>query len=153
LSLPVFFLVYTRGVVVLEDLFLILDEYVLIILYDAHAVSFYLLLVEVLLNSHGVVLVGLTLNLLQKFLLVSVELQVLEHLILVVLFFRFVKIVHVQLPNEGRVVIVFEVFGEHFFLQFSLVNDHEGVALWRPANDVLQVISFQNFEDFEKKSR
>ena len=104
---------------------LILDIYVLIILRYIHALRVFSLFVKVLLNPHRVILVGLTLNFLQKFLLVSVELQVLEHLILIILSLRFMKIVHIELPHKRGVIVMFEIFRKDFFLQFGLVYHHK----------------------------
>jgi hypothetical protein len=92
--------------------------------------------VKVLLNPHRVILVGLTLDFLQKFLLVSVELQVLEHLILIILSLRFMKIVHIELPHKRGVIVMFEIFRKDFFLQFGLVYHHKRVSLGGPAYNV-----------------
>ena len=50
---------------------------------------------------------------------------------------HFVKAVHIELADEGRVIFVFVVNREHLFCEFGNVSDVYGISLRSPLNDRL----------------
>ena len=48
----------------------------------------------------------------------------------------FVEAVHVELSNEGCVVIMLEELGDQLPCEFVLVNDDERITLVRPPNEI-----------------
>jgi len=50
--------------------------------------------------------------------------------------FRFVEIVHVQLANKRREVVVFEVFWKNFFREFIYIFYNEGISFLVPGDDI-----------------
>jgi hypothetical protein len=50
-----------------------------------------------------------------------------------------VEAVHVELTDEGRVVFVFVVDGEHFFCELRDVVDVQGIARGGPAEGAVDV--------------
>jgi len=53
-----------------------------------------------------------------------------------VILLRFVEIVHIELANKRRKVVVFEVFGQNFFRELIYVFHNKGISLFIPRNDV-----------------
>lgn len=53
------------------------------------------------------------------------------------------KAVHVELPNEGSVVVVFEKVRYQLLGEFVLVKNNEGVALFGPPDQVRVLVVVQ----------
>lgn len=49
----------------------------------------------------------------------------------------FVEIIHIQLPHEGRKVIVFEVLRQNSFSKFIGLFHYEAITCFIPTNDVV----------------
>lgn len=114
----------------------ILNEKILIVLYNRVAGMHHIRLYDSLLDSHGMSLIRFALDILQFLLFVTMELGMLEDLVLVILSFWFMEIVHVKLANKGRKVIVFEILRKNLLWKFSLIFDHESFAVRGPWNNV-----------------
>lgn len=57
--------------------------------------------------------------------------------VLILIISRFMEIVHVQLPDEGRKIVVLEKFGENFFCKFVRLPHYKTITILVPADNVV----------------
>lgn len=63
----------------------------------------------------------------------------------------FVKIIHVELSDEGRKLFMLEVFGQYFVFEKILIFDDEAVSIISPLNDMRIPFIFQYFVGLHDK--
>lgn len=126
--------------VILNNFIFFVRQNVLIILLLIFYIWFNSLLFLFLLYSHWVILIRLSLDILQKVLLIPVKHLMLEHLMNVILLFGFMEIIHIELAHEGREIVVFEILWKHFLTQLRLIDNNECVPFRRPRDHMFQVV-------------
>lgn len=81
--------------------------------------------------------VALSLYLRQQILLTLQEVRVLEDLLATSFYLRLVEVIHVELPDERRKVVVLEVLGQDLVAELLGLLDDEAVARLSPGRNVL----------------
>ena len=81
--------------------------------------------------------IAFTLDMVQHLLLVFLEVCVLENWVRAALKLRFVEVVHVELSDERREVVMLEIFGQYLILELGLIAYHESKSILRPTNNIL----------------
>jgi len=100
-----------------------------------------------LLNAQRVVGIAFSFYLRQKMLFSLQKKGMFEQLVLTPLQFRFVEIVHVELPYERRKVVMFEVLGKNLFAEKVYVFDYKSVVVrFIPAYYMIRRFAVHNFE-------
>lgn len=79
---------------------------------------------------------ALPLDLRQQVPLALEEKRVLEDLLVAASDLRFMEVIHVQLPDERREVVVLEVLGQNLLAEQVDLLDDEAVLLFDPPHDV-----------------
>ena len=92
---------------------------------------------ESLLHAQRVGTVALALDLVQEVRSVLLELRVLEHLVGAPITLPLVEVVHVELSDEAREVVVSEVLWKDLVGELFLVEDLEGETVLSPAYGLL----------------
>jgi hypothetical protein len=100
-----------------------------------------------------VVGIALSLDLRQQIPLVSDEKWVLKNLISAAFFLEFVKIVHVELANEGREVIVLEILWQNLVTEQIGLFNLESFSGWGPTHDVQKLRATDDLKDLNQKLR
>lgn len=107
---------------------------------------------QLLLDLLWVARVALSLNLWQQLPLVLEEKWVLEHLVAGPLPLRFMKVIHIQLTDEGREVIVLKVLGQYLVAELVWLLYHESIAIWlNPAYDGISLLVIHDFIELNQK--
>ena len=95
--------------------------------------------------------VALALDLVQQVSPVFQKEGMFENLDVHVLDLNFVEVVHVQLANERRKVVVFEELRQDGVAELVLINDFEPITFLCPANHFVRGFTFDNFEELHKE--
>ena len=85
--------------------------------------------------------------------LVTQEKGVLKDLYIVLLDLELVEIIHVELSDEGRKVVVFEVLGQDVIAKGLLLNDLESISVDGPGDDIRRFVALHDLEEFYQKGR
>lgn len=80
------------------------------------------------------------------------ELGMLENLVRTPFALRLMKIVHIELPDKWRKIIVFEVNWENLFGKFGLIFNHEGEPVICPGDDFLHARFTEHLKNFHEES-
>lgn len=64
-----------------------------------------------------------------------------------------VKVIHVELPDERREVVVLEVLREHLFTELVHLFDHEAVTVFVPADYLIKSWVRNEIKGFQKERR
>lgn len=83
--------------------------------------------------------------------LVSQEEGMLEHLRVVLLDLELVEVVHVELPDERREVVVLEVLGQDVVAEGLLLNDLETVSISGPRYDARRFAAVDDLVELDQE--
>jgi len=75
----------------------------------------------------------------------------LEHLVITALFLELVKIIHIQLSNEGRKVVMFEILWQNLIAEQIWLFYLKAVASWSPADDVVKLLAVHDLVYLNQK--
>ena len=65
----------------------------------------------------------------------------LENLVITALLLELMEIIHVQLSNEGRKIVMFEILGQDLVAEQIWLFYLKAIASWRPADDVVKLMA------------
>ena len=77
--------------------------------------------------------------------------RMLEHLVITALFLELVKIIHIQLSNEGRKVVMFEILWQNLIAEQIWLFYLKAVASWSPADDVVKLLAVHDLVYLNQK--
>ena len=104
-----------------------------------------------LLGSQRVARVALSLDLRQKIFPDLHKVRVLEYLLVAALDFGLVEVVHVELADEGREVVMLEVLWQDLVAELLGLLDHEAVTLPGPSHALPGLVVVDYFEQFNQE--
>jgi len=107
---------------------------------------------KLLLNLLWVARVALSLDLWEHLPLVFQEKWVLEHLVICSFPLRFMKVIHVQLTDKRREVVMLEILGQDLVAELIWLLNHKSITLrLNPANDGISLLVVDNFVKLNQK--
>lgn len=75
----------------------------------------------------------------------------LKNLLMTAFYFGFMKIVHIQLPDEWRKIVVLKVLGKDVVAKLSGLLDCKAISFLGPGHNVLSQRIVDNFKEFDKE--
>ena len=77
----------------------------------------------------------------------------LEHLVIAALFLELVEIIHIQLSNEGRKVVMFEILWQNLIAEQIRLFYLKAITSWSPANDLVKLLAVHDLVYLNQKRR